>query len=86
MTYGPHTLVYRCIGCGEWRPWCDGSTDSEECDACWAGSGHHACSECCPENERDENGRPKSNWKPYVALRNARAHELPVVIEYAHPQ
>lgn len=42
-------LVYRCVGCGKWRPWCDGGTDSHLCDACWAnGKGHHGCSECAP--------------------------------------
>jgi len=33
---GPHTRVYQCLACGKWRPWCDGGTDSEVCDHCWA--------------------------------------------------
>ncbi len=28
--------VYKCSGCGEYRTWCDGGTDSEFCDKCWA--------------------------------------------------
>ena len=30
--------VYVCKGCGEYRTWCDGGTDSEFCDKCWAES------------------------------------------------
>lgn len=30
---------YRCIGCGRWRPWCEGGADdtaaSAQCDRCW---------------------------------------------------
>ena len=47
--------VYKCIGCGLWRPWCDGGTDNQLCDACWADGGHHGCSDC--EKYRDEMGR-----------------------------
>jgi len=53
--------VYKCHVCKEFRTWCDGGTDSECCDKCWAEAqrpwwlkllapflppGRHGCGEC----------------------------------------
>lgn len=53
--------VYVCPRCKEYRTWCDGGTDSEMCDKCWAEThrpwwwrwssrffpaGCHHCGEC----------------------------------------